>query len=260
MKHIINQDILHIENNIKPSNIVTNEKKHLWFFMIFYTMIISISNWYDARLISLFSFTVSPGALTFPLSFLISDVITEVYGYKNARKCIWVALFFNILFILFGEIITRLPSPSFAIENNNAFDKLLSINAWVVAGSFISYLASEPLNAYLIAKLKIFFKGKYIGIRFVFSTIIAACLDSIIFIGIAFFTILNFENLIKLMFTVWLIKSVIEIIGLPFSIRLAIWLKNNENLDIFDNHTNFNFFNLNNVYEASDNHYHKGEV
>lgn len=237
-----------------PLQIITNQPKHLWFLMLSYAMIVSISNWYDARLISIFTFTISPGTLIFSLSFLLSDIITEVYGYKNARRAIWAALFFNLLFIIFGQIVAHMPSPSFSVENNAAFDKLLTANLWIVAGSFISYLIAEPLNSYLISKLKMKLKGKYMGIRFIVSTIIAVFIDSILFIAIAFHT-LETENLIKMMLTIWLFKSIIEILGLPLSIRLAKWLKHNEKLDIYDNKTDFNVFNLDVNYNHNDNRY-----
>lgn len=208
----------------------------------------------------MFCFTISPGALSFPLSFLLSDVITEVYGYKNARQAIWAALFFNSLFLIFGQIVTHLPAPSFAIENNAAFDKLLTANLWIICGSFISYLVAEPLNSYVIAKLKILLNGKYIGIRFISSTILAAFIDSILFVSIAFHNLADSKNLINMIFSVWLLKSIIEIIGLPLSIRLTKWLKSNENLDIYDHKTNFNLFKFDINYETDDNHYFKHEV
>jgi len=238
-------------------HIMNGQPKYLWFLIMSYAMIISISNWYDSRLISLFNLTISPGTLSFPLSFLVSDIITEVYGYKNARKAIWAALFFNSAFLIFGEIITKLPSPSFAIENNEAFDKLLHINFWIICGSFTSYLVSEPINSYFIAKLKVICNGKYIGLRFISSTIIATLIDSIIFISIAFHNLINRTNLLKMILTVWLIKCIIEIIGLPISIRLANWLKGNEKLDIYDVKTNFNPFSLNTNYDSNNNRYYK---
>lgn len=111
------------------------QAKYLWFLMLLFAMIISISNWYDARLVSILGFAISPGTLSYPLSFLIADSITEVYGYKSARLAIWTALFFNLVFLLFGQLVIHLPSPSFAIDNS-AFDKLLSRNMWIICKLF----------------------------------------------------------------------------------------------------------------------------
>ena len=71
--------------------------KYMWFLMLSFSMVISIANWYDARLISLFGVVTSPGALIFPISFILSDTITEVYGYKNARLMMWAAFLFNVI-------------------------------------------------------------------------------------------------------------------------------------------------------------------
>ncbi len=229
--------------------------KHLWILLLSYSMVIAISNWYDSRLVLLFGLTISPGALAFPFSFLLSDTITEVYGYKNAMRAIWAALFFNCVFLAFGQLVIRLPSPVFSLENNLVFDKLLSLNFWIVCGSFVSYIISEPLNSYLVAKLKIRFNGKYIGIRFVISTIIAALIDSIFFIMIAYYKVTALSTLFAMILNIWLIKSVVEIIGLPFSVRLAIWLKNVERLDTYDNKTDFNPFRLDTGYPSGSNHY-----
>ncbi len=228
--------------------------RYLWFLMLSFAMIISISNWYDARLTSIFGLVLSPGALSFPLSFILSDTITEIYGYKNARLAIWAALLFNVLFLLFGQLVIHLPSPSFA-TNNQAFNKILNLNMWIVCASFVSYLASEPINAYLIAKLKIALSGKYMGIRFVSSTIIAAFVDSIIFIPIAYHGAVDTRHILIMILNIWVIKSVIEILCVPISIRVAKKLKSSEQVDIYDVNTKFNIFSLDANYSSSNNRY-----
>lgn len=228
--------------------------RYLWFLMLSFAMVISISNWYDARLIAVFGLVLSPGALSFPLSFILSDTITEVYGYKNARLAIWAALFFNILFLLFGQIVIHLPSPSFSTDNV-AFNKLLTMNGWIVCASFISYLISEPINSYLIAKLKMIMNGKYMGIRFVASTVIAAFVDSILFISIAYHGSIDINHIFILILNIWVIKSIIEILCLPISVRVTKRLKVREQVDIYDYKTKFNIFNLDSTYDSSSNHY-----
>lgn len=233
--------------------------KYLWFLILSYAMIISISNWYDARLISFFGLVISPGTLIFPLSFILSDIITEVYGYKNARLAIWAAIFFNILFLLFGQLIIHLPSPTFATDNE-VFNKLLTMNLWIILASIMSYLVSEPLNSYLLAKLKMITRGKYMGIRFIVSTMIAAFIDSIIFISIAYHVLMSATNLLNMAITVWLIKCAIEILFIPFAIRITKKIKQIEKVDIFDYKTRFDIFNLNSTYNNSNNFYQKNEV
>jgi queuosine precursor transporter len=230
--------------------------KYLWFLTLSYSMLLILANWFDARLINLFSFVTDAGTLVFPLTFLLSDLITEVYGYKHARLAIWCGFFFNLVFVFFGHLVTFLPSPSFA-NNNAAFDSLIIINTRIIISSCISYLCSEPLNSIVMSKLKIMMKGRYIGIRFILSTIVASGLDSFIFGALAFYNQISLQNLISLILNMWLIKVVIEIIGLPISIRLAHKLKIEEKIDIYDKNTNYNLFSLETNYSPSDNKFDK---
>ncbi len=233
----------------------STSKEYLWLLMLSYTMFTAISNWFDARLISIFDFVLSPGTLVFPLTFLLSDVITEVYGYKNARCAIWTAFFFNLIFLAFGQLIIHMPSPSFTTDNA-AFDKLLSLNARVVFASFLSYLISEPLNSYIIAKMKIINKGKFISFRFILSTFSSSGFDSSIFAIVAFSGIAG-KNITAIIINIWIVKVIIECIGIPFSTRLSKWLKQREKTDIYDHSTNFTPIRLDTNYQSSDNHYQK---
>jgi uncharacterized integral membrane protein (TIGR00697 family) len=158
---------------------------YLWFLTLSYSMVIVLANWFDPRLISFFGLTTDAGTLIFPLTFLLSDLITEVYGYKFARQAIWCGFLFNALFIVYGQIVVRMPSPAFP-TNNEMFDTLLTMNFRIIIASAISYLISEPMNSLVMAKLKIKMHGRYLGIRFVLSTVFASCIDSFIFGTIAF--------------------------------------------------------------------------
>src|SRR5579883_2959033 len=120
------------------------ESNYLWFLTLSYTMVILLANWFDPRLIKIFNLTTDAGTLIFPLTFLLSDLITEVYGYKHARRAIWCGFFFNAIFIAYGQLIIHLPSPDFA-ANNAMFDTLLAMNVRILLASAISYLVAEPL-------------------------------------------------------------------------------------------------------------------
>jgi uncharacterized integral membrane protein (TIGR00697 family) len=230
--------------------------RFLWFLSLAYAMAIVFANWFGPRIINIFGINITAGALIFPLTFLFSDLITEVYGYKHARRAIWAGFLFSAIFILYGQIIIHMPSPNYPTINA-MFDKVMNLNVRIVIASIISYLTSEPLNAYVIAILKIKMAGKYMGIRFIASTIVASGVDSIIFCLIAFSNLLSHYHLIELIFSMWMIKVVIEILGLPISIRLAKKLKRLESLDIYDIRTKFNLFRLETQYTKNDNEYTK---
>lgn len=228
------------------------QSNYLWFLTLSYSMIIVLANWFDPRLVKLFGLTTDAGTLIFPFTFLLSDLITEVYGFKYARRAIWCGFLFNIIFIFYGQIIIHLPNPDYP-TNNALFDSLLTINTRIIFAFMISYLFSESINSYVIAKSKVIAHGHYMAMRFILSTSVASGIDSCIFSIIAFFGVIPFNHLLKLMMTMWLIKIVIELLGLPLSVNLAKKLKKIEKIDIYDKNTKFNLLSLNVDYEHQDN-------
>jgi len=217
-------------------------------------MVLISANWFDARLIQIFGLNMDAGTLIFPLTFLLADLITEVYGYKHARQTIWAGFLFNTLFILYGQLVIHLPSPPYS-TNNDLFASILHINTRIIFASIISYFIAEPWNSYLISKLKITMHGRFMGIRFILSTMVASGIDSFTFGFIAFYGMFNINNLIGLILTMWFIKVLVEILGLPISILTANKLKAIEKMDIYDIGTKYNFFRLENNYEQNTNQY-----
>lgn len=222
--------------------------------MLSYTMVLAFANWFDPRLVNIFGLVTDAGTLIFPLSFLLSDLITEVYGYKHARRAIWTGFLFNSIFILYALLVTHLPSPS-SQTHNAMFDVLIAADFRIILASTISYLISEPLNSFTMAKLKIKMQGRAISLRFVLSTFIASGFDSFIFGTIAFYAVMSNLNLLYLILTMWFIKVAIEILGLPIAVRLANKLKQIERLDIYDDRTKFTIFSLDGAYTDQDNKY-----
>jgi uncharacterized integral membrane protein (TIGR00697 family) len=234
--------------------IIKSFPQYLSFLTLSFSMMIILSNWYAPRLIHIFGIDTDGGTLIFPITFMLSDLITEVYGYKHARRAIWCGFFFNLLFIIYGQIIVHMPAPDYA-THNDMFDALTSFSVRIVIASLVSYFIAEPFNSLVMAKLKIKLQGKWLGLRFVLSTFIASGIDSLLFLTIAFYGVLSNANLVSLIITMWCLKVVIEIIMLPLSTYLAKWLKKNEQLDIFDYGTNFIPFSLNGEYSVKNNFY-----
>jgi len=241
--------------NQRKLNAFLPQPRFLWFLVLSYSMAMVLANWFDARLIRVFFLNTDAGTLIFPLTFLLSDLITEVYGYQQARRAIWCGFLFNLVFILYGQIVIHLPSPDYAVISNNKFDEILSMNIRIIIASAISYLCAEPLNSFIMAKLKIQFSGHRLALRFVASTFIASGVDSIIFGVIAFSGLMSNKNLFLLILTMWCLKVTIEVIGLPVSLYLTNKLKEIERLDIYDKKTNFTLFSLHVDYTKKDNLY-----
>lgn len=224
----------------------------LWFLMLSYSMVLVFANWFAARLISFHGLTTDGGTLLFPFTFVIADVMAEVYGYKHARRAIWAGFFFNVLFLAYGNLIILLPSPDYYATAAH-FDQVIAVSIRIVLASLVSYLCAEPLNIYIIAKLKIWCEGRKMALRFVFSTAVAAAIDTLVFCSLAFGGVVPMEELGMFMLIMWGLKVAIEIVGLPFSVGAAKKLKKYEQLDIYDNHTEFTLLSLDGEYSSSAN-------
>lgn len=234
-----------------------NQYKILWFLIQIYVLLIVMSNWFDARLIDLLGIATTSGTLIYPLTLVINNIITEVYGYKFARKCIYFGFIFNLIMIGYGYLIIHIPAPNFALQDARMFNHIFSISALVTIASFISYWISEPLNSFINARLKIASKGKYMALRFFTSTLFSTFFDSFVFVFIAFFSLYSFSNLIDIVLSMWFIKVIVEGCSLIISVPLAYKLKKVEKLDRFDIGTKFSIFSLESKYSAQTNAYIK---
>lgn len=241
-----------MNNSITKSAVSNFSGNYLWFLTLSYTVVIILANWFDVRIIRIFDLTTDAGTLVFPFTFLLSDLITEVYGFKQARRAVWCGFLFNLIFILYGQVVIHLPGPDYQ-TNNSAFDSLFAFNIRIILASVISYLCSEPLNAFLMAKLKMKMNGRFLGFRFVLSNFFASGVDSFIFGSIAFYAVMSNANLLSLILTMWFIKVVIEILGVPLSVKLTKKLKHIEQIDMYDRNTKFRLFSLETHYSNNDN-------
>ncbi|MCX7091628.1 MAG: queuosine precursor transporter [Legionellales bacterium] len=233
--------------------LIAETPKYLWLLILSYSMILAMSNWYDSRIVEIFGISVTPGSMVYSLTYLISNSITEVYGFKNARKAILIALVFNIIFLLYGWLVISLPTPT-TISTNPLFGEFLLVNSRIIGASFVSYLISEPLNARIFSEMKIKLND-FFGLRFILPLLISGFVDSILFISIAFYNTIPNKDFFNLILHVWMIKSFVEILGLPLSIYITKKLKRIEELDIVDTNTNFTMFSLETNYTKLDNKY-----
>lgn len=238
---------------MSQENFIQQYPRLLWFIQLSYTAVILLANWFDIRMIKIGGLETDAGTLIFPLTFILSDLITEVYGYKFARRAIWVGFLFNFVFLAYGQLIIHLPSPDYALAVNDKFDSLLGFNARIIIASTISYLCAEPLNSYIMAKLKLKTQGKLMWLRFVLSTTVASLFDSFLFGTLAFYGTMPNHDLIIFNLTMWGIKVFIEICGLPLSLGLARRLKRAEGLDMYDVGTKFSLFSLDAQYVQANN-------
>lgn len=183
------------------------------------------------------------GVMFFPLSYIIGDVLTEVYGYARARRVIWTG-FAALAFMAFmAWVVVSLP-PAPGWPHQAAYEAVFA-NSWrIVIASMFAFWAGEFANSLVVAKMKVADNGRRMGVRFVASTLVGQGLDSLIFYPIAFYGLEGWPTgeLMKTVLSQWAIKTGWEIVLLPLTILIVVALKKREGVDVFDEGTDFNPF------------------
>ena len=189
--------------------------------------------------ISIFGLMLPAAIIIFPVSYIFGDVLTEVYGYGQARRVIWLGFFCNLLLVAAIWLVGILPAaPIF--EAQPAYDRILGGTPRFLMASFTAYLCGEFVNSYVLARMKVMTKGKWLWTRTIGSTILGEGVDSIIVLSIGFWGVLPAGVLLGMIFWHWLFKSVYEMIATPLTYIAVNYLKTKEKIDYYDIGTDFN--------------------
>ena len=195
----------------------------------------------DLPLIGLWPF--GAGVLFFPISYVIGDVLTEVYGYAHARRCIWAG-FFALLFMVFmATVVVALP-PDAGWTGQASYDAVFG-QTWRIAGaSVIAFWAGEFVNSFVLAKMKIWTEGRALWSRTIGSTVFGQAVDSALFYPLAFLGAVGWtgEQVIQVALGQWVIKVVWEALLTPVTYAVVGWLKRREGVEVFDRATDFSPF------------------
>ena len=177
----------------------------------------------------------------FPLSYIFGDILTEVYGYRQARRVIWLGFFCNLIAVIAIWIGQILP-PASVWGGQKAYESILGYTPRILAASFLAYVVGEFSNSFVLAKMKIKTKGRWLWSRTIGSTIVGQGLDSAIFITIVYIGRFNLSFIAIAILTHWLVKTGYETIATPFTYAVVNFLKRKEAIDTYDYETNFNPF------------------
>ena len=192
-----------------------------------------------SKLVTAGSLTLSAGIVIFPVSYILGDVLTEVWGYAAARRVIWLGFGANLLMVAAIWAGGALPPAPFW-KGQAAYEEILGQTPRILAASFAAYLVGEFANAYVLARLKIATAGRWLWVRTIGSTVVGEGLDSLIFVALAFAGTVASGTLIVIFVNQWLVKVVYEALATPLTYAAVGWLKSQERLDTFDLHTDFN--------------------
>ena len=173
--------------------------------------------------------------IVFPVSYIIGDVLTEVYGFKLARGVIWLGFACNALGALFIWLAGLIPAEIFWADQE-AYDAILGQARWVLLGSFAAYLVGEFSNSMVLAWLKNVTEGRFLWLRTISSTVVGQGFDSFVFIFIAFGIggDLPTDQLFRIVLIQWVAKIAYEALATPLTYAVVTYLKRKEQLDVYD--------------------------
>lgn len=213
-----------------------------WFVAIaaLFTTALVTANIVAVKLVDVGGLVLPAAVIVFPLSYILGDVLTEVYGYRQARRVIWLGFVSNLLAVLAIAAAGALPPAPFWAENQPAFDRILGATPRILVASFLAYLVGEFANAVVLARMKVATEGRWLWSRTIGSTLIGQGLDSLVFMSVAFWGVIPQEALATAILTQWLAKCAYEALATPLTYLVVGWLKRVEGLDTFDRRTNFN--------------------
>jgi hypothetical protein len=220
-------------------------RRHFRYFdyvMAAFVAILLLSNLIGAsKLATLSGFTFGAGILFFPLSYVIGDVLTEVYGYANARRCVWMGFGAMLFMALMSYVVVAMP-PAQGWDGQAAYETVFGSTWRIVAASILAFWAGEFVNSFVLAKMKIWTQGRHLWSRTIGSTFFGQAVDSLIFYPVAFLGIWSVRQVLVVMVTNWLLKVVWEALLTPVTYAVVGWFKAREGVDVYDRGTDFSPF------------------
>ncbi|MHA7873475.1 MAG: queuosine precursor transporter [Hyphococcus sp.] len=226
--------------------------KYYDFAMAAFVAILICSNLIGAaKLVQLFEFRISgwnvglfgAGILFFPLSYVLGDVLTEVYGYARARRVVWAG-FAAVLFMAFMSWVVVAMPPAPGWEGQAAYEAVFGLTPRIVIASIVAFWAGELSNAFVMARMKVWSGGKHLYQRTIGSTVVGQGVDSLLFYPIAFLGVWTLDQVITVLVTNYLLKVAWEALLTPVTYRVVGFLKKAEGVDVYDAETDFTPFSV----------------
>ncbi|MDD2284769.1 MAG: queuosine precursor transporter [Paludibacter sp.] len=211
---------------------------------LLFTVCLIVANITAQKTITIFGLSATAAILVFPVSYIVNDLIAEVWGYKKARFIIWIGFLLNFLVVIIFRLSILIPENAF-FPHQGAFAQILGSTFRLTVASFAAFLLGSFVNAYVMSKMKILQKGKRFSIRAVVSTFAGEGMDSLVFFFIAFVGIMPLKNVFELTLHIALLKTVYEVLVLPLTIYLVKRIKKVEGVDVYDQDVNYNPFKIN---------------
>ena len=224
----------------------TDKQKVSVLFMLFGTLFcvcLITANVLETKQISFGPINVTAGLIVFPVSYIINDVVCEVWGYQRTRMLIWMGFAMNFIFVIFGGIADFIPGAPYW-NGEEGFHQIFGLAPRIAAASFLAFIAGSFMNAYVMSRMKLTSEGAHFSKRAVLSTVFGESVDSVIFFPLALGGVIPWEEMPSLMLSQVTLKTLYEILVLPVTIRVVAFTKKHDQEDVFDHDINYNIFNI----------------
>ena len=223
-------------------------------FMLFGTLFcvcLITANVLETKQLSFGPVNLTAGIIVFPVSYIINDVVCEVWGYQRTRMLIWMGFAMNFFFVIMGAIADWIPGAPYW-HGDEGFHVIFGLAPRIALASFIAFIAGSFINAYVMSRMKVASRQNHEGQSFahsfsaraVLSTVFGELTDSIIFFPLALGGVIPWEEMPSLMISQVTLKTLYEILVLPVTIRVVAFTKKHDHEDVFDNDINYNIFNV----------------
>lgn len=198
-----------------------------------FVMTLIVSNIASIKVVAIGPLVFDAGTVLFPLSYIVGDIVTEVYGYRKMRSLLYVGVVSLILTMTTFWVVQILPaSPDW--PNQVAYESILGVVWRIVLASVTALFLGEIMNAYVMARMKVRSKGKNLWVRMISSSVVGSAIDTVVFSTVAFLGTMPFDALAQLMITVFLIKITTEVIVSPLTIKIINIVKRREKIDTYE--------------------------
>lgn len=220
-------------------------------FMLFGTLFcvcLITANVLETKQLSFGPVNLTAGIIVFPVSYIINDVVCEVWGYARTRMLIWMGFAMNFFFVIMGAIADWIPGAPYW-HGDEGFHVIFGLAPRIALASFIAFIAGSFINAYVMSKMKISAKdsGAYrtnFSVRAILSTVFGELTDSVIFFPLALGGVIPWEEMPSLMISQVTLKTLYEIVVLPVTIRVVEYTKKRDQEDVYDEDINYNIFSI----------------
>lgn len=191
---------------------------------ILFCICLVAANLLETKVAQIAGFTITAGTLVFPVSYVLNDCITEVWGFRQARFIIWMGFLMNFFVLLLGAAAVALPGAPFWTGAEH-FNFVFALAPRIAAASLAAFLAGSLLNAWVMARMKSLHHQSRFAWRAILSTLVGETVDSLIFFPLAFAGLMPLTELLKLMALQVTVKTLYEVIVLPLTTLLVRRLK-----------------------------------